>query len=256
MTRALAWEGCLNVRDLGGVQLPGGGVTRFGALMRADNVGRLTHAGWRSLAGHGVVRIVDLRWAEERAEDPPRELEVDVVHVSLLGRFDPDYSDDVDRYIEAGDPAGYWAAAYGRMISRHRANFGVALAAIADAPDGAVLFHCTAGRDRTGLVSALLLSLAGAPRDAIAADYALSEVNLEPDAERFISGASDELGRRRRTFMQAAPAEAMARVLAGLEERYGDVVSYVRAAGLGDAQIDRLRSRLAGGEPNHHISKT
>jgi len=88
VTRALAWEGCLNVRDLGGVPLSGGGVTRFGALLRADNVGRLTHAGWRSLAGHGVVRIVDLRWAEERAEDPPRELEVDSVHVSLLGRFD------------------------------------------------------------------------------------------------------------------------------------------------------------------------
>jgi protein-tyrosine phosphatase len=246
VTRALAWEGCLNVRDLGGVPLAGGGLTRFGALLRADNVGRLTPAGWRSLSRHGVARIVDLRWPEERAEDPPRDLNVEVVHVSLLGRFDPSYSDDIDRYIEAGDPVGYWAAAYGRIVTRHRANFGAALAAIAGAPDGPVLFHCTAGRDRTGLISALLLRLAGAPVDEIAADYAQSEHNLAPDAERFISGASDEVGRRRRAFMQAAPADAMAQVLAGLEERYGDVVSYMRAAGLADAQIGRLRSRLNG----------
>lgn len=245
MTRALAWEGCLNVRDLGGVPLAGGGTTRFGTLLRADNVGRLTPAGWRSLAGHRVVRIVDLRWPEERAEDPPRDLEIEVVHVSLLGRFDPSYSDDIDRYIEAGDPVGYWAEAYGRIVSRHRPNFAAALAAIADAPDGPVLFHCTAGRDRTGLISALLLRLAGAPVDEIAADYAESEANLAPDAERFIAGASDEAGRRRRAFMQAAPADAMVRVLAELEERYGDVAAYVRAVGLADAQIGRLRSRLA-----------
>ena len=245
MTRSLAWEGCLNVRDLGGVPLAGDGTTRFGALLRADNVGRLTSVGWRSLAGHGVVRIVDLRWPEERAEDPPRDLEIEVVHVSLLGRFDPSYSDDIDRYIDAADPAGYWAEAYGRIVSRHRANFGAALAAIADAPDGPVLFHCTAGRDRTGLISALLLRLAGAPVDEIAADYAQSEANLAPDAERFVSGASDEAGRRRRAFMQAAPADAMVRVLAGLEERYGDVASYMRSVGLADAQIGRLRSRLA-----------
>ena len=244
MTRALAWEGCLNVRDLGGVPLAGGGMTRFGALLRADNVGRLTPAGWRSLSGHGIARIVDLRWQEERADDPPRDLEIEVVHVSLLGRFDPSYSDDIDHYIEVGDPAGYWAAAYGRIVARHRANFGVALAAIADAPDGPVLFHCTAGRDRTGLISALLLRLAGAPVDEIASDYAQSEANLAPDAERFIAGASDEVGRRRRAFMQAAPADAMARVLAGLEERYGDVASYLRDAGLADAQIGRLRARL------------
>ena len=106
MTRALEWDGCLNVRDLGGVPLEAGGITRYGALVRADNIRKLSDAGWRALAGHGVVRIVDLRWPEELDEDPPRDVHVEVVHVSLLGEFDVDYEDDVADYLAAGDPTG------------------------------------------------------------------------------------------------------------------------------------------------------
>ena len=73
------------MRDLGGVALEAGGETRYGALVRADNIRRLTDAGWRALAAHGVARIVDLRWPEELEEDPPRDVDIDVVHVSLLG---------------------------------------------------------------------------------------------------------------------------------------------------------------------------
>jgi hypothetical protein len=62
VTRALDWDGCVNVRDLGGLPLEGGGETRLGVLVRADNVRKLTDAGWEALADHGVTRIVDLRW--------------------------------------------------------------------------------------------------------------------------------------------------------------------------------------------------
>ena len=112
MTRTLEWDGCLNVRDLGGVPLEGGGATRYGALVRADNIRKLSDAGWRELAGHGVVRIVDLRWPEELDEDPPRDVHVDVVHVSLLGEFDAEYEDNIAEYIAADDAAGYWASSY------------------------------------------------------------------------------------------------------------------------------------------------
>jgi protein-tyrosine phosphatase len=244
VTRALEWDGCLNVRDLGGVALEGGGETRFGVFLRADNVAKLSAAGWRSLAGLSVTRIVDLRWPEEREQDPPRDLEIEVVHVSLLGRFDPAYSDDIDRFIEDDDPAGYWAEAYGRILARHRDNFGAALSALADCPGQTALFHCVGGRDRAGLVSALLLRLAGAPVDEIAADYALSEGYLAPGAQRFVESAPDEQTRRRRAFMQHAPAEAMARVLTDLEERHGGVHAYLRGAGLTAEQIERLRTRL------------
>jgi len=85
VTRALHWDGCANVRDLGGIPLEQGGETRRGVLTRADNIRRLTEAGWGAVAGHGVTRIVDLRLPEERAADPPRELEIEVIHVSLVG---------------------------------------------------------------------------------------------------------------------------------------------------------------------------
>jgi protein-tyrosine phosphatase len=245
VTRSLEWEGCVNVRDLGGVSTTAGGETRYGAYVRADNIRRLTDDGWRGLAAHGVVRIVDLRWAEELEEDRPRDVHIDVVHVSLLGELDFDYKDDIESYMAASDPAGYWSSSYSGILEEYRANFGRALAAIADAPDGAVLFHCAGGKDRTGLVSALLLRLAGASIDAIAEDYSLSEANLARGPRTWIESAPDEAIRRQREFMQQTPAAAMARTLAQLEERYGSVEAYLRAAGLDEAQLGRLKERLA-----------
>jgi protein-tyrosine phosphatase len=245
VTRALDWEGCLNVRDLGGVPLEDGGHTRYRALVRADNIRKLTDDGWRSLAGHGVVRIVDLRWPEELDEDPPRDVRVDVVRVSLLGQFDVDYKDDVADYMAAGDPAGYWASSYVSILDEFQANFGRALAAIADAPSGAVVFHCAGGKDRTGLISALLLRLVGASIDEIAADYSLSEANLNAGPRSWIASAPDEAVRAKREFMQQTPPAAMARTLEQLDERWGGVRPYLREAGLSDAQLERLEARLA-----------
>ena len=129
-SRELAWDGCINVRDLGGIPLEGGGETRTGVLVRSDNVRLLTEEGRRALVEHGVVRVVDLRWPEELALDPRDDLPVDVVHVSLLGELDPDYHDDVDTYMAAGDPAGYWTASYSSMFEQYPQQFRAALAAI------------------------------------------------------------------------------------------------------------------------------
>jgi len=243
MTRTIEWDGCLNVRDLGGIELEGGGRTRFGVLIRSDNVRQLTDEGWRALADHGVSRIVDLRWREELDDDPPRDVDIDVVHVSLLGEWDPDFSDDIDDYMAAGDPAGYWASAYIRILEAYRANFGRALTAIAD-DDGVVVFHCAGGKDRTGLVAALLLRLAGAPLAEIAEDYALTFARRSRAPDAWVEASRDDLERARRTFMQNTPPDAMRRALEHLEDRYGDVESYLRAAGLDEARLGRLRERL------------
>jgi protein-tyrosine phosphatase len=241
VTRALDWDGCVNVRDLGGVPTENGGATRFGVLVRADNVRKLTDAGWDALASHGVTRIVDLRWPEELAEDAPRDVDLDVVHVSLLGELDSDYVDDVDDYLASNDAVGYWGSFYEQMLERYRENFGAVVAALADAPDGVALFHCAGGKDRTGLIAALVLRLAGVGVDEIARDYALTEANLTTG---WVDAAPDEAERRRRRFKQQTPAAAMARTLRTIEERHGDVASYLRAAGVADEQLDRLRGRL------------
>jgi protein-tyrosine phosphatase len=241
---ALAWEGCVNVRDLGGLPTEDGRRTRLGGVVRSDNVRRLTEEGWRALAEHGVQRIVDLRFPEELEEDQPRDVDIDVVHVSVLGAgFDPEYVEELDAHLASvDDVADHYAWSYVDFLERYRERFGEAFAAIADA-EGTVVVHCLAGKDRTGLVSAILLRLAGVDHATIGADYALTAGNLRERWEAWLQEAPDE-ERAKLEKLQHTPADAMARVVREIERRYGDVASYLRAAGLTDAQVERLRERL------------
>jgi len=244
---SLVWDGCLNVRDLGGLPITDGAVTQSGSVIRADNVRRLTDDGWRALAGHDVARIVDLRWPEEKEGEPPPGIEVEVVHVPVLGpgTFDEEYISELDARLDATDDvAEHYAWSYVDFLERYRDRFGQALAAIADV-DGPVVVHCVGGKDRTGLVSALLLRLAGVAPEVIGADYAQSGVNLAPQWDAWVAQAEDERHRERLRKLTKTPAEAMVEVIAEIERRYGDVRGYLLAAGLTDAQLERLRARLA-----------
>lgn len=247
--RTLTWNGCVNVRDLGGIPTEDGHATRAGAVIRSDNIRGLSDDGWRALADHGVVRIVDLRWPEERADDPPSDVEpdVEVVHVSVLGpslTASLAYLEELDAHVDAvEDIADHYAWSYVDFLERNRERFGAALAAIADA-DGPVVIHCMGGKDRTGLVAALLLRLAGVSREAIGADYALSGPNLEVYLESWLADAPNEGERLRRAKMSKTPAVAMTRVLEEIEDRYSSVAGYLEAAGLDPAVLDRLRSLL------------
>jgi protein tyrosine/serine phosphatase len=244
---SLAWEGCLNVRDLGGLPTEDGRRTRLGAVVRSDNVRRLTDEGWRALAEHGVQRIVDLRFPEELADDQPRDVDIDVVHVSVLGEgfgFDPEYVQELDAHLaQVDDVADHYAWSYVDFLERYRERFGEVFAAIADA-EGTVVVHCVAGKDRTGLVAGLLLRLAGVDHATIGADYALSAENLAPRRDAWFAEARDDAERAKLAKLVQTPAGAMARVVAEIESRYGDVASYLRATGLTGEQLDRLRERL------------
>jgi len=241
---ALLWEGCLNVRDLGGLPTEDGRRTETGAVVRADNIRKLTDAGWQSLADHGVRRIVDLRWPEELEHDAPREVDIEVVHISLLGTFDEDYVARLDAHLASvEDVTEHHSYAYSDWLERYREQFGRVFAAIADS-DGTVVVHCMGGKDRTGVVCALLLRLAGVGLEEIGADYAITAANLEPSTSKWIPAIEDEAERAKWQKLSATPAEAMIRVVRHVEERYGDVASYLRAAGLADEQVERLRERL------------
>jgi protein-tyrosine phosphatase len=242
---SLAWEGCLNVRDLGGLPTEDGRRTRLGGVVRADNIRKLTDEGWHALAEHGVERIVDLRFPEELAEDQPRDVDIDVVHVSVLGEaFDPDYVKELDAHLmQADDVADHYAWSYVDFLERYRDRFGQAFAAVADA-EGTVVVHCMGGKDRTGIVSGLLLRLVGVPHDAIGEDYAVTAANLEPSTSRWIPKVADATERAKWEKLRDTPSGAMIRVVQEIERRYGDVASYLRAAGLSDEQVERLRERL------------
>ena len=165
MDRHLHWEGCSNVRDLGGL----GGIRR-GALVRADSLQQLTAAGWAALEDHGVRTVVDLRNPDEIAEDTaPRPPGLTTVRFPLDGMEDTEFWDDWLHRPEFGTPHYY-----GPWLERFPDRASSALAAIARAEPGGVAYHCGIGRDRTGLITMLLLATLEVPAPLAADDYALS----------------------------------------------------------------------------------
>src|SRR5262249_55654660 len=147
----LVWEGCLNVRDLGGLPTLDGRRIRDRVIVRSDNIRRLTDAGWHALRKHGVQRIVDLRFPVELAEDQPRDVEIEVVHISVLGEdLDPEYISELDAHLHAASSvADHYAWLYLDFLERYRDRFGRAIVAVGDA-EGTVVVHCAGGKDRTG----------------------------------------------------------------------------------------------------------
>lgn len=243
--RRLAWDGCLNVRDLGGYATEDGGETRFGAIVRADSVRELTAEGWRSLVSYGITRIVDLRQHSELEADPPLDVPVEVVHVPLFPEPGSAHWAELEALIDAaGDPVAATRGVYLECLERFRGEMALVLTAIAHAGDGGVVVHCRAGKDRTGLVSAVLLRLAGVSRDHVGADYALTEENLRAIWSEWVEQAEDEEEREQRRRMVATPAAAMVGVLTELEARYGTVRAYARAGGVAQRDLDRLADRL------------
>lgn len=244
-TRDLAWDGCINVRDLGGLPTEDGGRTRFGSVIRADSVGLLSDDGWEAVAEAGVSRIVDLRQEFEAVDDPPRGLAIEVVDVPIFdGLDDQDWATVEALAAGASTTADSQRLVYLHFLERARDRFVAAVAAVAQAPDGAVVVHCHVGKDRTGIVVALLLRLVGVPIDEIAADYALSGERLRPRHERWFASAESEEERARIERIAATPVESMRAVLETLDEQYGGVERYLLDGGLSVQTLEAARSRL------------
>jgi protein-tyrosine phosphatase len=243
-TRRLDWDGCANVRDLGGLPTASGATTRFGSVIRSDNARRLSDTGWQSLLDHGVQTVIDLRWHEELADDPPREVPIDVVHVPLFGNYDSAWDTDIDARLEGFHGTDRVREAYLLFLELYRENMARVIGELAGARDGGVVVHCAAGKDRTGLVVAFLLRLAGVPDEVIAADYAESERNLAHLTVLWIGEATDDEDRQRRQRLSSTPPEAMLGVLAAIDELHGGVREYLLGGGTTEAQIDGAVRRL------------
>ena len=246
LRRSLAWDGCFNVRDLGGLETASGGRTRRGMVIRADNVRRLTASGWQAALDHGIRRVVDLRFENEVPGEPDAHGEVEVIVVPLRRGHDPEAAREFEQaLLDADDLAPVFSAGYIRILDDLGDRVGGAVAAVADAPaGGGVVVHCFAGKDRTGIVSALLLSLAGVPDELIAADYAASDPGVELLSAPWFESARDERELTIRRRVSISPHQTMLDVLAWVNESAGGPDGYLRAAGLTEAQLDALRTRL------------
>ena len=249
-SRILDWEGCYNVRDLGGLPTADGRHIRWGALVRSDIPTRLTEAGRQSLLDHGVRTVVDLRfpgevdadWHSYPFQDDDGRATIDYRHVPFNFGRDPDMDDQIH--------AAYQSATSRQELNRNDIDWNqkgitAAVAAIADAAPGGVMVHCHAGKDRTGAVVALTLSALGVADQDIADDYALTALSIEPLIVEWLDEHSSTDEEREHLRMLAMPvAEAMLDTLAYMRERHGSAEAFLRGGGLTDDQMDRLRARL------------
>lgn len=231
--RALRVDGLVNARDLGGHPLVGGGVTPSGVFFRSENLDGVTTRGWEELHALGIRTVVDLRQTGERDRDrTPRPDWLTTTHVDLDGlentQFWRDYAD-----------TGLWgtAAYFLPHLAAMPERAGAALAALADAGEGGVLFHCMSGRDRTGLVAMLLLSLAGAEPEAIVADYL--ETVRRADALAAATGRENDEPLRDAILARhgTTTEQAFRDALAGL-----DADAFLAAAGVSASTVQALRT--------------
>lgn len=185
--RDLGIDGLVNARDLGGLPRAGGAATPSGIFLRSASVDGVTDQGWQDLHARGVRTVVDLRQDAERARDTgPRPQWLTTLHVDHDGLEDTVFWAD---YWDDGrvGTALYYEAHLKAMPERTVA----ALRAVATAPPGGVLFHCAAGRDRTGLIAALLLTVADVDEEAVVTDYLLAR-RCAPGHDRAAEEAKSE----------------------------------------------------------------
>jgi protein-tyrosine phosphatase len=234
--RNLDWDGCFNARDLGGLRTVDGSVTRPGELVRSDTLDHLTPAGWATLRAYGIRTIVDLRNDDELAfEGDARPAGITTVHVPL----DDDADTGLWEHIWAEELDGT-PLYYRLFLDRKPKRIAMALRAIAEAAPGGVVFHCGGGRDRTGLITLLLLALADVDPNEIVADYELSNRRLPPfwaahGMEDQRAETAEILGRRHTSAREL--------ILALLQEL--DAADYLDSAGLANGELIALRARLA-----------
>jgi protein-tyrosine phosphatase len=246
-------EGVVNVRDVGGLPAADGRTVRAGVLIRSANLGEITEADVALLVEQvGVRRVVDLRTDVEVSRSDRGLLHgrsgVTVHHLSLY----PDTLAEQD----TPDPVVPWrgerftgqdpqVASYLMYLQRRPDSIVAALRAIAE-PEGATIVHCAAGKDRTGVVVALALSVVGVPREVIAGDYAQTQSRLTAILEQ-LSRSSLYAGETADPAkVPPASADKMLRVLAAIDAEYGGVSGWLSAQGWTDRDTDRLRARLLG----------
>ena len=242
MERRIDLDGCVNFRDLGGYPTRMGARVRWRTLYRSDALGRMSAADVERVTGElGVSDVIDLRTSHELELDGRGPLEHAPVGFHHLPLFDGDPSGAearaAERRLSLGDR-------YVGMLERAQSRIAAVLDTMAGA-SGGVVYHCAAGKDRTGVISALVLSLAGVADEVIAADYGLSQERMDAIIDKLANSKSYErvLDELPKDTLHARP-ESMLQVMGALTERWGGARGYAEAIGLPAARVDALVGRI------------
>lgn len=240
--RQLPVEGTYNLREVGGYRA-GPATVRAGKLYRSDALHALTPSGRQAVADLGVRLVIDLRSDDEVSAGPSLLHDGTViVHAPIFtGATQP---------VPLGEAEVTLAQVYDVMIDRHGPQLAAAVRLISESGEDAVLVHCTAGKDRTGLVVALALLASGVDREDVVADYAQTAANLAgPWADGMIQRMQDSgatLSPALEEIVTASPAELMTAVIARWDSEWGSAAGYLRAHGLTDEEIAALAVSLLG----------
>jgi len=243
-----------NLRDLGGYSTTDGRTTRWRRFFRCAGMAALTKADQHRMLEYGIKAVVDLRSQQdiENSPNPFANLEgVAYHHHDLWGDRVSDFKSSKSSLTQEEKMADLYRLGFVRC----EGIIGEIMGTLADAGEHASVFHCGAGKDRTGMIAALLLGIARVPHEIIAADYGLTGLYLQ-DPKRdhdnpdpmFIPGQEDAIRDPDRVplpvYMFSSLPGAMLLALGFLDENYGGVEGYVRKIGLTGAQIDRLRGKF------------
>ncbi|MEU6299079.1 tyrosine-protein phosphatase [Streptomyces erythrochromogenes] len=239
MDRHIAFEKLHNFRDLGGYRGADGAAVRWRTLYRADSLGKLRGADWDRFLELGIGTVIDLRYPWEMAAKG-RVPEAERFHyVNLSIEHRPYDQAEIDPAI---DPWRYLADRFAEVTEDGAEEIRQVLETIAEAP-GPVVFHCTSGKDRTGLIAAFVLTLLGVPEEQVLDDFALTELATERLAADWRAANPDRV--MKWPSYGRAPAVIMELVLADLRARHGSVHGYLKdRVGLSDRTAEQLRARL------------
>ena len=243
--RRLPLTGAVNFRDLGGYDVGGGRLTRWGRVWRSDSLADLTDADFALLEPLGLHTLIDFRLPLERTRKPNRLPPGSGIETVEIG-FIPEGTLDLLASVYRGDVdvAGVEAEVlrhYRLFPTGHTREYTQMFDSIERAAGRPVLIHCTSGKDRTGFGAALILLALGASREVVLEDYALTNQYRRDVAFLF----SPRTPRDVTEMLTSAQPKYLAAALAAIDEAYGSVDSYLeRALGLGPERRARLRDEL------------
>jgi len=244
-SRKLPFDGCFNFRDLGGYPTDGGRRTRWRRLFRADGLSRLTENDLTTLASLEIVTVIDLRTDLEADTQGRFPQDVDGVtyhHLPLTDTLPGE-----EQAPDWGD-AAFVTARYRRMLSEGTAVIVEAVRLLADPANLPAVFHCSVGKDRTGVLAAVVLGFLQVPEATIVEDYALSRaamLDILGRLRREFPDATDIVERYAPVILSVQPA-AMRGLLAGVVEDYGSFDELARSLAITD-EVARLRAALLQG---------
>jgi protein tyrosine/serine phosphatase len=245
--RHIPFEGCFNFRDIGGYPAADGRTVRWGRYFRAGRQDRMTQSDLDRVRGLGVRTQIDLRKHDEigvQGRGPLEEMGVRHVHIPVI----PDGgTDELARLV--GD-TGISGRRYLGYLSFGGHTWRKMFEIFAEPEHHPIVIHCTAGKDRTGVSTAFLLSVLGVDRTLIEADYVLTnrDVVRQVDFVETTVGLPEGIGRDEMLHHTGVPDTAMGEFLDGLDERWGGALGYLNSIGIDDATFEAVRRNFLSEE--------